>query len=86
MQSIFNLSEGELQIICRKPAESEDSQTKGEGILRVGGSSAYVKVQVSDEMRGFIDTDTDYLINNGLLPGLEEYDKQEEEVREASLV
>mgnify|MGYP005991305135 CR=1 FL=1 len=87
LQSIFNLSEGELQIICRKPAESEDSQTKGEGILRVGGSSAYVKVQVSDEMRGFIDTDTDYLINNGLLPGLEEYDKQEEEeVREASLV
>jgi hypothetical protein len=90
LQSIFNLSEGELQIICRKPAESKDTQTKGEGILRVGGSSAYIKVQVSDEMRGFIDTDTDYLIANGLLPSSvdeqAEEEQEPEEMREGMLV
>lgn len=84
LQSIFNLSEGELQIICRKPAESKDTQTKGEGIIRVGGSSAYIKVQVSDEMRGFIDTDTDYLISNGLLPGMAEEYSSELEVSDES--
>ncbi|RTR28131.1 hypothetical protein EKG37_17675 [Robertmurraya yapensis] len=72
LQSIFNLSEGELEIICRKPSESENDQTKGEGIVRVGGSSAYIKVNVSDEMRGFIDTDPEYLMQNGLMPTLEE--------------
>lgn len=72
LQSIFNLSEGELDIICRKPSESENSQSKGEGIIRVGGSSAYIKVNVSDEMRGFIDTDPEYLIQNGLLPSIDE--------------
>lgn len=72
LQSIFNLSEGELEIICRKPSESVNDQSKGEGILRVGGSSAYIKVNVSDEMRGFIDTDPEYLIQNGLLPTIDE--------------
>lgn len=78
LQSIFSLSEGELNIICRKPSESENDQTKGEGILRVGGSSAYIKVNVSDEMRAFIDTDPEYLINNGLMPSIDEIIEDEE--------
>lgn len=72
LQSIFNLSEGELDIICRKPSENENDQTKGEGIVRVGGSSAYIKVNVSAEMRAFIDTDPEYLIQNGLMPSAED--------------
>ncbi|SED06225.1 hypothetical protein [Paenibacillus sp. GP183] len=71
LKSIFNFSEGELDIICRRPPESEKDDSKGEGILRVGGSSAYVKVTVSDEMRKFIDTDPDYLQTHGLLPEVE---------------
>lgn len=85
LKAIFNLSEGELEIISRKPAESEDDQTKGEGILRVGGSSAYIKVVVSDEMRAFIDTDPEYLMANGLMPvaeteGVEEEQEEKEGV------
>lgn len=72
LQTIFNLSEGELEKICRKPSESVNDHSKGEGIIRVGGSSAYIKVNVSDEMRGFIDTDPDYLMENGLIPTIEE--------------
>lgn len=79
LQSIFNLSEGELDIICRKPSESENDQSKGEGIIRVGGSSAYIKVNVSEEMRGFIDTDPEYLIQNGLMPSIDEIIEFEEE-------
>jgi TraG P-loop domain len=79
LQSIFNLSEGELDIICRKPSESENDQSKGEGIIRVGGSSAYIKVNVSDEMRGFIDTDPEYLMQNGLMPSIDEIIEIEEE-------
>lgn len=79
LQSIFNLSEGELEIICRKPSESENDQSKGEGIIRVGGSSAYIKVNVSDEMRGFIDTDPEYLMQNGLMPSVDEVIEIEED-------
>ncbi|MGI2295617.1 VirB4 family type IV secretion system protein [Paenibacillus sp. GXUN7292] len=68
LKSIFNLSEGELDIICQKPSENEQDDTKGECILRVGGSSAYIKVHVSPEMRNFIDTDPEWLAKNGLLP------------------
>ncbi len=85
LQSIFNLSEGELDIICRKPSESENDQSKGEGIIRVGGSSAYIKVNVSDEMRGFIDTDPEYLIQNGLMPTIESQEEfviEEEDAQE----
>jgi hypothetical protein len=69
LKSIFNFSEGELDIICRRPPESEEDDSRGEGILRVGGSSAHVKITVSEEMRRFIDTDPDWLIAQGLLPG-----------------
>lgn len=79
LKSIFNFSEGELDIICRKPPESEKDDSKGEGILRVGGSSAYVKVTVSDEMRSFIDTDPAYLQAHGLLPEIEETEFSPEE-------
>ncbi|MEF2246399.1 VirB4 family type IV secretion system protein [Paenibacillus sp. IITD108] len=68
MKSIFNFSEGELDIICRRPPESEEDESRGEGILRVGGSSAFVKVTVSEEMRKFIDTDPDYMEKNNLYP------------------
>ncbi|WP_240421862.1 VirB4 family type IV secretion system protein [Paenibacillus periandrae] len=71
LKSIFNFSEGELDIICRRPPESSKDDSKGEGILRVGGSSAYIKVTVSDEMRKFIDTDPDYLQKHGLLPEMD---------------
>lgn len=68
LKSIFNFSEGELEIICRRPPESEEDESRGEGILRVGGSSAFIKVTVSDEIRKFIDTDPEYLAKNGLYP------------------
>lgn len=68
LKSLFNLSEGEIDIICQKPSENENDDTKGECILRVGGSSAYIKVHVSPEMRNFIDTDPEWLAKNGLLP------------------
>ncbi|MEF3304239.1 VirB4 family type IV secretion system protein [Paenibacillus sp. GYB003] len=68
LKSIFNFSEGELEIICRRPPESEEDESRGEGILRVGGSSAFIKVTVSDEIRKFIDTDPEYLARNGLYP------------------
>jgi len=71
LKSIFNFSEGELEIICRRPPESIEDESRGEGILRVGGSSAFIKVTVSEEMRRFIDTDPEYLRQNGLLPELE---------------
>jgi len=71
LKSIFNFSEGELDIICRRPPESSKDESKGEGIMRVGGSSAHIKVTVSDEMRKFIDTDPDYLQTQGLLPDIE---------------
>ncbi len=67
-KSIFGLSEGELEIICREPAEYENDHSKGEGVLRVGGSSAFTKVKVSEQMRAFIDTDPEYLMKNGLMP------------------
>jgi len=79
LKSIFNLSEGELNIICRKPSESENDQSKGEGILRVGGSSAHIKVNVSGQMRAFIDTDPEYLIQNGLMPLADEIIEEDEE-------
>ncbi|QOK30091.1 hypothetical protein IIE26_27375 (plasmid) [Cytobacillus oceanisediminis] len=85
LKSIFNLSEGELDVICRKPPESENDQSKGEGIIRVGGSSAYIKVNVSDEMRGFIDTDPEYLIQNGLMPSIDEIIEEEDEITTALL-
>jgi len=68
IKSIFNFSEGELEIICRRPPESEEDESRGEGILRVGGSSAFIKVTVSEDMRRFIDTDPEYLAKNGLYP------------------
>jgi len=74
LKSIFNLSEGELEVICRRPAESTEDESRGEGILRVGGSSAFIKVTVSDDMRKFIDTDPEYLSKNGLYPELESND------------
>ncbi|RJG21323.1 VirB4 family type IV secretion system protein [Paenibacillus thiaminolyticus] len=84
-KSIFNFSEGELDIICRRAPESEKDQSKGEGVLRVGGSSAYIKVTVSDEMRSFVDTDPDYLIKNGLMPEVEE-SYIEKEIRDEVLL
>ncbi|RUS44981.1 VirB4 family type IV secretion system protein [Cohnella sp. AR92] len=72
LKSIFNFSEGEMDIICRRPPESSKDDSKGEGVLRVGGSSAYIKVTVSGEMRKFIDTDPDYLQTQGLLPEIED--------------
>ncbi|MDQ0896342.1 MULTISPECIES: VirB4 family type IV secretion system protein [unclassified Paenibacillus] len=68
LKSIFNLSEGELEVICRRPPEREEDDSRGEGIMRVGGSSAFIKVTVSKEMRRFIDTDPDWLQEQGLLP------------------
>jgi hypothetical protein len=68
LKSIFNFSEGELDVICRRPPESEKDDSRGEGIIRVGGSSAFIKVTVSPEMRRFIDTDPDWLEQQGLLP------------------
>ncbi|CAG7651615.1 VirB4 family type IV secretion system protein [Paenibacillus allorhizosphaerae] len=68
LKSIFNFSEGELEVICRRPPEREEDDSRGEGILRVGGSSAFIKVTVSKEMRRFIDTDPDWLQEQGLLP------------------
>lgn len=75
LKSIFNLSEGELEIICQQPPEDLNNDSRGECVLRVGGSSAFVKVNVSDEMRKFIDTDPDWLYQQGLLPEVEEYEE-----------
>ncbi|MYL35495.1 hypothetical protein GLW08_20545 [Pontibacillus yanchengensis] len=72
LQSVFGLSEGELEIIARKPPENEDKTSKGECVLRVGGSSAFVKIDVSDDMRAFIDTDPEYLMQNGLMPSMDQ--------------
>ncbi len=72
LKSIFNLSDGELNIICQRPPEDENDDSRGMCILRVGGSTAYIKVTVSEEMRHFIDTDPDWLYQHGLLPEVEE--------------
>jgi hypothetical protein len=77
LKSIFNFSEGELDVICRRPPESDKDDSKGEGIMRVGGSSAYIKVTVSPEMRNFIDTDPEYLVTKGLLPEMESEEKND---------
>ena len=69
LKNIFNFSEGELEVICRKPPEDENDDSRGEAILRVGGSSAFVKVTVDEKIRRFIDTDPDWLQSEGLLPG-----------------
>ncbi len=71
LKGVFNFSEGELEVICRRPPENEKDDSRGEGIIRVGGSSAYIKVTVSDKMRRFIDTDPDWLASQGLLPEVE---------------